>query len=176
MNPCVIKRSKQESAGCASRGRPSPHLTHRAISASSRRMSAAQTSSLQLIRTYYETFNSGDRGAFLALLADDVAHDINQGGCEQGKEAFRAFLQRMDRCYREQVVDLVVFASEDGRRGAAEFFIEGSYLATDDGLPPAAGQSYRLRVGAFFEIENGLVKRITNYYNLQEWLRQVGAA
>ena len=129
-----------------------------------------------LIETYYETFNGGDREAFLALLAEDVAHDINQGGCEVGKAAFRAFLQRMDRCYREQVVELVSFASEDGKRGAAEFIIEGEYLSTDDGLPPATGQRYRLPVGAFFEIENGLVKRITNYYNLQDWLRQVGAA
>lgn len=139
-------------------------------------MSAAQTSSLQLIRTYYETFNRGDREAFLTLLADDVAHDINQGGCETGKEAFRSFLQRMDQCYREQVVDLVVFVNEDGRRGAAEFYIEGQYLSTDEGLPPATGQRYRLRVGAFFEIENGLVNRMTNYYNLQDWLHQVGAA
>jgi steroid delta-isomerase-like uncharacterized protein len=138
-------------------------------------MSAAQTSSLQLIRTYYETFNRGDREAFLTLLADDVAHDINQGGCETGKEAFRSFLQRMDHCYREQVVDLVVFANEDGTRGAAEFYIEGQYLSTDEGLPPATGQRYRLRVGAFFEIENGLVNRMTNYYNLQDWLHQVGA-
>jgi steroid delta-isomerase-like uncharacterized protein len=81
----------------------------------------------------------------------------------------------MDRSYREQVVDLVVMADESGTRGSAEFFIEGEYLATDEGLPPATGQRYRLRVGAFFEIESGLVKRITNYYNLQEWLRQVGA-
>ena len=139
-------------------------------------MSAAQTLSLQLIRTYYETFNRGDREAFLTLLADDVAHDINQGGCETGKDAFRSFLQRMDQCYREQVVDLVVFANEDGTRGSAEFYIEGEYLSTDDGLSMATGQHYRLRVGAFFEIKNGFVNRITNYYNLQDWLRQVGAA
>ncbi len=139
-------------------------------------MLSPRQSSVLLIHNYYEAFNSGDREAFLDLLADDVAHDINQGGCEVGKEAFRAFLQRMDRCYREQVVELVTMASEDGKRGGAEFYIEGEYLSTDEGLPPATGQRYRLRVGAFFEIENGLVKRITNYYNLQEWLRQVGAA
>ena len=103
-------------------------------------------------------------------------HDINQGGAETGLEAFRAFLERMDRCYREQVCDLVVFASEDGTRGAAEFYIEGQYLSTDDGLPPATGQRYRLRVGAFFDLKDGKVRRITNYYNLHEWLRQVGAA
>lgn len=138
-------------------------------------MSTSRQQALALIQTYYDTFNSGDRDAFLALLAEDVAHDINQGGTEHGKAAFRAFIQRMDRCYHEQVRELVVFASEDGSRGAAEFFIEGEYLATDDGLPPATGQRYRLRVGAFFELSGGLVSRVTNYYNLEEWLRQVGA-
>ena len=134
-----------------------------------------QSQAAALIQTYYDTFNTGDREAFLALLTDDVAHDINQGGTETGKEVFCAFLQRMDRCYREQVSDLAVFTNEDGTRGAAEFFIEGEYLSTDEGLPPAAGQRYRLRVGAFFDLREGRVSRVTNYYNLEEWLRQVGA-
>lgn len=137
-------------------------------------MPTPQQQAATLIQNYYTVFNSGDRAAFLALLAQDVLHDINQGGTETGKAAFQTFLARMDRCYREQVCDLVVFASEDGTRGAAEFFIEGEYLATDEGLPPANGQRYRLRVGAFFELCDGLVKRVTNYYNLEEWLRQVG--
>lgn len=136
---------------------------------------SSQSQAAALIQNYYDTFNTGDREAFLALLADDVAHDINQGGTEVGKDVFRAFLHRMDRCYREQVRDLVVFANDDGTRGAAEFFIEGEYLTTDEGLPPAAGQRYRLRVGAFFDLRDGRVSRVTNYYNLEEWLRQVGA-
>ena len=136
-------------------------------------MSEARLAATALIERYYHAFNSGDREAFLALLAGDVVHDINQGGSEHGRPAFRAFLQRMDRCYQEQVRDLVVMAGEDGTRGAAEFFIEGTYLATDDGLPPATGQTYRLRVGAFFELKDGLVARVTNYYNLQDWLAQV---
>ena len=134
---------------------------------------SAQSQTLDLIRRYYALFNSGDRCAFLALLTDDVAHDINQGGCEMGKEAFRLFLQRMDRCYREQVEELVAFASEDGARGAAEFFIRGEYVSSDEGLPPATGQTYRLRVGAFFDVRDGLIARVTNYYNLQDWLAQV---
>ena len=138
-------------------------------------MTNAQNAALQLIQNYYATFNTGDREAFLALLTEDVRHDINQGGIESGVEAFRIFLQRMDRCYREQVEDLVAFASEDGTRGAAEFFIRGEYLSTDEGLPPATGQKYHLRVGAFFELRDGRVARITNYYNLQDWLAQVGA-
>ena len=53
--------------------------------------------------------------------------------------------------------------------------MHGEYLATDEGLPPATGQQYRLPAGAFFDIRGGKVARISNYYNLQDWLRQVGA-
>jgi steroid delta-isomerase-like uncharacterized protein len=138
-------------------------------------MTDLQTSAQALIHHYYAVFNSGDRETMLGLLCDDVVHDINQGGAEIGLAAFRAFLQRMDRCYAEQVEELVVFANADGARGAAEFYISGSYLETDEGLPPATGQKYRLRVGAFFDIRGSKVARVTNYYNLQEWLTQVGA-
>lgn len=139
-------------------------------------MTPAQQQAVSLIQRYYQIFNTGDREAFLALLADDVVHDINQGSSEHGVGVFRAFLQRMDRSYREQVEDLVAMASEDGTRGAAEFYIRGQYLVTDEGLPPATGQTYHLPVGAFFDIKNGKVARITNYYNLQDWIAQVGAA
>lgn len=126
-----------------------------------------------LIESYYAAFNSGDRDTLLDLLADDVAHEINEGGVETGKQAFRDFLERMDRCYRESVEDLAVFTGPDDR-AAAEFQIRGEYLATDEGLPQARGQTYRLRVGAFFEARGGKITRVTNYYNLRNWLRQVG--
>lgn len=138
-------------------------------------MTDPQTAAEALLHDYYAVFNSGNREAMLALLTDDVVHDINQGGTETGLSAFRSFLQRMDRCYAEQVEELVVFANTDGSRGAAEFYISGTYLSTDEGLPPATGQTYRLRVGAFFDLREGKVARVTNYYNLQEWLAQVGA-
>jgi steroid delta-isomerase-like uncharacterized protein len=126
-----------------------------------------------LIRHYYDTFNSGDREALLALLDDGVVHEINEGGVETGKQAFRAFLARMDRSYRESVEDLQVFAGEDPARAAAEFHIRGEYLATDDGLPEADGQTYHLRVGAFFEVNDGKISRVSNHYNLQAWLEMV---
>lgn len=125
-----------------------------------------------LIETYYAAFNSGDREALLSLLADDVAHEINEGRVETGKDAFRAFLARMDRCYRETVEDLAIFTGPDNR-AAAEFYIRGEYLATDDGLPEAKGQTYHLRVGAFFEARGGKITRVTNYYNLRQWLEKV---
>lgn len=126
-----------------------------------------------LIQRYYDTFNSGNREALLQLLADDVVHEINEGTVETGRGNFHAFLDRMDRCYEERVEDLVVLTGDHPGRAAAEFFIRGTYIATDEGLPAATGQTYHLRVGAFFEAKDGLITRITNHYNLAAWLKMV---
>jgi steroid delta-isomerase-like uncharacterized protein len=134
----------------------------------------SRENAVALIQSYYRAFNAGQWETFLGLLTDDVVHDINHGDRETGRDAFRAFMDRMNRCYAEQIVDLVVMASEDGRRAAAEFVVEGRYIATDAGLPEATGQTYRLPAGAFFAIEGAQVARVTNYYNLADWLRQVG--
>jgi steroid delta-isomerase-like uncharacterized protein len=128
---------------------------------------------IELVLDYYAAFNRGDREAMLALLSDDVVHDINQGGRETGKAAFTAFLKRMDRCYREQLKDIVVMANGSGDRVAAEYVVHGEYLADDTGLPPAHGQTYVLPGGAFFDVRDGKIARVTNYYNLEDWIAQV---
>lgn len=127
----------------------------------------------ELIEHYYAAFNAQDMDSFLSLLTDDVVHEINQGGREVGRAAFAAFMQRMNASYREQVADIVVMVSDDGARAAAEFTVLGQYLKTDEGLPPAHGQQYRLPAGAFFEVREGCVARVSNYYNLNDWLAQV---
>lgn len=135
----------------------------------------SRTDTEQLIAAYYQAFNAGDMDTFLELLTDDVQHDINQGARETGKDAFAAFMVRMNRNYREQLVDIRIMASADGDRAAAEFVVLGEYLVTDEGLPEARGQQYRLPAGAFFELRNNRVARISNYYNLNDWVAQVSA-
>lgn len=127
----------------------------------------------ELILAYYAAFNRGDWDGMLALLGDDVVHDLNQGPRETGREAFAAFLQRMARSYREQLHDIVVMVSPDGARAAAEYIVHGEYLANDAGLPAAHGQKYMLPGGAFFEVRDNRIRRVTNYYNLEDWIAQV---
>lgn len=127
-----------------------------------------------LIRRYYDAFNQANWSAMLDCLADDVAHDVNQGRREIGRQAFAAFLGRMERSYREQLKDIAVMVSADGCRAAAEYVVHGEYLADDEGLPPANGQRYVLPGGAFFEIRGERIARVTNYYNLNDWMAQVG--
>ena len=132
------------------------------------------TTAADLIRAYYAAFNAGDRAAMLALLSDDVVHDLNQGARETGREAFAAFMRRMDTSYRERLADIVVMTSSDGTRAAAEYVVHGEYVADDAGLPPARGQRYVLPGGAFFAIRDGRITRVSNYYNLEDWIAQVG--
>ncbi|KAF1695280.1 ketosteroid isomerase-related protein [Pseudoxanthomonas koreensis] len=132
-----------------------------------------QDRAIELVLGYYAAFNRGDREGMLALLADGVIHDLNEGERQIGKEAFAAFMQRMDASYREQLRDIVVFASQDGDRAAAEYVVHGEYLRDDEGLPPAKGQKYVLPGGAFFDIRDDRIARVTNYYNLQDWIGQV---
>jgi len=133
-----------------------------------------RAATLALLDRYYAAFNGGDNEGMLACLADDVAHDINQGARQVGKDAFRAFLAHMDRCYRERLEGIVVMASDDGMRAAAEFVVHGEYLATDEGLPEADGQTYVLPAGAFFDVAGGRIARVSVYYNLADWTAQVG--
>lgn len=126
-----------------------------------------------LIERYLAAFNAGDQEAMLALLADDVAHDINQDGREIGREKFRWFLAMMARHYREELSDIVVMTAPGGVRAAAEFTVRGTYLATAEGLPEARGQRYTLPAGIFFEVDDGAISRVSTYYNLADWTAQV---
>jgi steroid delta-isomerase-like uncharacterized protein len=134
-------------------------------------MAAADT--VALVNRYYDAFNRGDAEGMIACVADDVVHDVNQGARRTGKAAFRQFCAHMSRCYKEQLEGIVVMATPDGGRAAAEFNVIGTYLVAEEGLPPAKGQTFRLPAGTFFAVRDGLITRITTYYNLTDWLLQV---
>jgi steroid delta-isomerase-like uncharacterized protein len=134
-------------------------------------MSAPET--IALIERYYVAFNAGDSDSMLACVSEDVAHDVNQGRRRTGKAAFREFLKHMERCYAEQLEGIAFMATPDGARAAAEFIVLGTYIETDEALPPATGQTYRLPAGTFFEVRDGLITRVTTYYNLADWLAQI---
>jgi steroid delta-isomerase-like uncharacterized protein len=129
--------------------------------------------SKDLISRYYAAFNAGDADGMLACVTDDVEHRVNEGGVRHGRDKFAEFCSHMGVSYRETLRDIVVFASDDGSRGAAEFTVHGTYLQTDPGLPQANGQTYILPAGAFFDLRGGEIARITTFYNLNDWIAQI---
>jgi len=134
-------------------------------------MTAADTR--KLVRNYYKAFNAGDVEGMAACLADTVEHHVNQGGIRKGKAAFSEFSAHMTRCYKERLKEIVIMVGKGGKKAAAEFVVHGKYIATDAGLPPAHGQKYVLPAGTFFDVADGLITRVTTYYNLKDWTDQV---
>lgn len=129
--------------------------------------------SIETLERYFAAFNRGDINGMVDELTDDVAHHVNEGRVRHGTELFRAFCGHMATCYREELTEIVLFVTPDGTRGAAEYVVNGTYLATDAGLPEAKGQSYVLPAGSFFTLRDGRISRVTTYYNLADWIRQV---
>ena len=130
---------------------------------------------ITLISRYYAAFNAGDPAGMLDCVAEDVEHRVNEGGIRHGRAKFAEFCAHMGVSYREELRDLVVFANDDGTRGAAEFVVHGTYLTTDAGLPEAKGQTYILPAGGFFDLRDGKIARVTTFYNLNDWIAQVSA-
>jgi steroid delta-isomerase-like uncharacterized protein len=126
-----------------------------------------------VIGRYFDGFNAGDTDRMLACLATDVQHHVNEGAIRVGKVKFAEFCAHMNHCYRETLTDMVIMATGDGTRAAAEYLVNGRYLQTDDGLPAARGQHYRLPAGSFFSLQDGRITRVVTYYNLSDWVRQV---
>ncbi len=125
------------------------------------------------IKRYFAAFNLGDTDTMLDCLSDDVAHHVNEGQIRVGREKFADFCAHMTRCYKEELTDMVLFEAQNGTRASAEYIVNGTYLATDEGLPEAANQTYRLPAGSFFDLKDGKITRVTTYYNLADWMHQV---
>ena len=104
-------------------------------------------------RTILRSLHRGDIEGMLATLHEDFAHHVNEGAVRLGRAAFADFCRHMSETYREELTDMVVFASDDGTRAAAEFVVNGTYLKTDPGLPEARGQTYVLDAGRVLHAE-----------------------
>ncbi|TLU98230.1 nuclear transport factor 2 family protein [Dyadobacter luticola] len=125
---------------------------------------------LETVRLYYQCFNQRNWKGMLTLLDPEVRHEANQGDVRIGADKFTEFLQKMDESYEEHLTDMVLFSEPSGKRVAAEFVVNGVYKKGEPGMPEAHGQPYVLPAGAFLEVKEGRISRVTTYYNLPLWI------
>lgn len=135
----------------------------------------SRAEALDLVSRYYAAFNAGNADGMLATVSDDIEHRVNEGDIRRGREKFAEFCGHMGVSYKEELKEITLFANDEGTRAAAEFVVHGTYLQTDPGLPEAKGQTYILPAGAFFDLKDGKITRVTTFYNLNDWIAQVSA-
>lgn len=137
------------------------------------RQAMSEIATRELIDRFFAAANAGDLDGMLDCLHEDVVHDLNQGERQIGKQAFRWNRGLNAKHFRESFSDIIFMAGPGGGRAAAEFTLRGTYLATAEGLPPANGQEFVLRAGMFFEIDDGLISRISVHFNGADWIEQL---
>ncbi|MCP9769283.1 isopropylmalate/homocitrate/citramalate synthase [Lacihabitans sp. LS3-19] len=128
---------------------------------------------LEIVKEYYEHFNAKNWNGMLNLLDENIRHEPNQGEVRIGLENFKDFLAIMDKCYEENLSDMVFLGEPNNSKVAVEFVVNGIYKEADEGLPAANNQKYVLPAGAFLEVQNGKICRVTTYYNLPLWIELV---
>lgn len=129
---------------------------------------------LQIVKEYYAAFNDKNWDGMLALVADDIRHEPNQGEPRVGKELFQAFMKKMDESYEETLTNMKFYISEDNDGTiAVEFTVNGLYNKAEEGLPEAEGQAYVLPAAAFLTVKDGKITRVATHYNLELWIELV---
>ncbi|HUH73991.1 MAG TPA: ketosteroid isomerase-related protein [Chitinophagales bacterium] len=128
---------------------------------------------IDIVAQYYQAFNDKNWSKMIALADENIQHDSNEGATTLGIEAFKKFVDKMEVAYDEKLIDIVLLSEPTNARVAAEFIVNGTYLHTEEGLPIAKGQKYVLPAGAFLEVKNDKITRVTTYYNLEHWIQLV---
>ncbi len=127
----------------------------------------------EIVVQYYQAFNDKNWEKMISFADENIQHDSNQGETRIGIELFRKFVNKMDAAYDEKLTDIVIMGEATDTRVAAEFVVNGIYKVAEEGLPAAHGQKYVLPAGAFLEVKNGKITRVTTYYNLERWIQLV---
>lgn len=128
---------------------------------------------LETVQQYYSYFNTKNWEGMLSLLDPQIRHEPNQGDARIGIDLFTEFLQKMDDSYEENLTDMVFFAEPSNHRVAVEFVVNGIYKKGEEGLPEAKNQTYVLPAGAFLQVTEGKISRVTTFYNLPLWIELV---
>lgn len=127
----------------------------------------------QVVANFLDAFGRHDLEAMSRVCADDIV-ELQPGtppmeGIDNqlafGRGLFAAFPDMEIEVTRLMAVDLVV---------AAAWTRRGTFTGADFQGLPANGARVESPVAGFFEIENGLIKRITAYADMNKFGRDLG--
>lgn len=117
----------------------------------------SESDAIALVARYFAAFNMRDWQGAADCVSDDVAHDLPGGAREIGRDKLRLHLAQRARLADETAADIAVMIAPGGGRAAAEFTLRGSVKADGEIVRQT------LRAGAFFEIDDGRITRLTEY-------------
>jgi steroid delta-isomerase-like uncharacterized protein len=125
---------------------------------------------------FVAALNRHDWDAATSYYTDDGVHvDHVEGTRDQGKEAIKAWLKKEEAEFSSDFRLTIVDTIETPDRFAIVYDLTGTHDRSSQQPPlPATGKSYSIRGVAVGRLEGDKIKEETLYYNLAEFLAQVG--
>lgn len=132
-------------------------------------MTDAQT----IASRFMEALNDRDFDTLSRLVDEDVAFDSLSGERTLGAGSLRSWMMNYLRHFDESLSDIVLMRDAAGQRVAADTTARGTYRETLAGFPDASGQAYSIASVFVFEIEDGLITRLSQYRNIRLFEREL---
>jgi steroid delta-isomerase-like uncharacterized protein len=124
-----------------------------------------------VVDAYVHAWNAHDFAALDTILAPDAIHeDIALNFHGKGKDAILAFM-RQTIASEPDLKWQITNSIEDGRFVAFEWTWTSTYTGPDAAGKSVTGKRISGRGASFVEVENGRIKRFTDYYDLGSYFR-----
>jgi steroid delta-isomerase-like uncharacterized protein len=124
-----------------------------------------------IAEAYVQAWNKHDFAALDTILAPDAVHeDIAQNVHAKGIAAIKDFM-RQDIASEPDLKWQMTSEVEDGRFVAFEWTWASTYTGPDVAGKTVTNRKISGRGASFVEIENGKIKRFTDYYDLGSYFR-----
>jgi steroid delta-isomerase-like uncharacterized protein len=119
-------------------------------------------------------WSAHDAERVAALFTDDCLYeDATMGVVNRGKEELRGFARAILEAFPDFTIDLTSrFAAGDW--AATEWTMAGTHRGDLPGLP-ATGKRFSLRGSTVVELRQDKIKRLTDYWDMASFLKQIGA-
>lgn len=127
----------------------------------------------QMLKDFAAAWSQHDVDRILSFYTDDcVYEDVALGRKMRGREEIRRFVEELFRGVRDFRIEHRAALVSD-RGGAAEWVMSGTHSDDLPGLP-ATGRRFSVRGASVLELERGKIRRISDYWDMAGFLRQLG--
>ena len=127
----------------------------------------------RMFEDYLAAWNAHDVEKIASFFTDDcVYEDVARGAVNRGKEELKAFVSAFFAAVPDVQFE-VKSGFGAGDWAGSEWIMTGTRTGAMPGIP-ATGKSFSIRGASITELQEGKIRRNTDYWNLASLLQQLG--
>jgi steroid delta-isomerase-like uncharacterized protein len=128
----------------------------------------------ETLKELEQAWNAHDAEKIVSFYSADGVHEnVPTGEVFRGREAVRGYVQAMLTAFPDLKFE-VKSTLASGSMSAGELVMTGTNTGRLPSGPPATGKTFTMRFANVQEYEGGLMKRVSNYYDMATLFKQLG--